>query len=425
MAKRLEPGFRGRDVKTLQRQLIRENDNALQMYGVDGSYGPETEQAVLTFQQKHSDIDNSGIADLTTQARLISVISYDLGSTGRGVKMLQEALMQFTIALPSGADGSYGPETKQGVQTFQQHNAILDNGIAGAVTFDTLDKALNTYYLEPGSSGTIYGSVTRMVQSQLNEVGFSLVVDGSYGPATEQAVRTFQEQEGLTVNGVAGPRTMNRLDIEAEAPLLDNEIITEAQKRGMITQSIDQTVQDRYIQKLESNPVFVKHVSEANASINAEALRIQDSDTQLISVFGTLDSDPDTTVFAIFDEANSELIRVSLTESNGTRYSDKAKFTTIEADGTKTIDEDVMWVDVEDQELQLQLEIKAALKDADTVSIASFSLPWGAIGCNIIAAVAGEITSFGILAIVGGGVPSLVVAGGGLVLGAVYGSVFC
>ena len=32
-------------------------------------------------------------------------------------------------------------------------------------------------------------------------------IDGHYGPATEQAVRRLQRRAGLSVDGVAGPRT--------------------------------------------------------------------------------------------------------------------------------------------------------------------------------------------------------------------------
>ena len=40
--------------------------------------------------------------------------------------------------------------------------------------------------------------------------------DGSFGPRTEDAVRSFQRQRGLTVDGLVGPQTMSEL----EAPLL-------------------------------------------------------------------------------------------------------------------------------------------------------------------------------------------------------------
>lgn len=58
---------------------------------------------------------------------------------------------------------------------------------------------------EAGASGDPY---VRWVQAALNRIlGFRLVVDGINGPATRSAVRSFQLQQGLTVDGVVGPRT--------------------------------------------------------------------------------------------------------------------------------------------------------------------------------------------------------------------------
>ena len=47
----------------------------------------------------------------------------------------------------------------------------------------------------------------RIVQAQLNAVGFPVVVDGSYGPQTAGAVSDFQRVYGLTVDGIVGPET--------------------------------------------------------------------------------------------------------------------------------------------------------------------------------------------------------------------------
>lgn len=45
--------------------------------------------------------------------------------------------------------------------------------------------------------------------------GFGLQADGSYGPNTGAAVRIYQRTHGLTVDGVAGPATMLKLESES------------------------------------------------------------------------------------------------------------------------------------------------------------------------------------------------------------------
>jgi hypothetical protein len=52
------------------------------------------------------------------------------------------------------------------------------------------------------------GSAVTDLQQRLKALGYDVgKVDGVYGPATVAAVRRFQQDLGLTVDGIAGPRT--------------------------------------------------------------------------------------------------------------------------------------------------------------------------------------------------------------------------
>jgi murein L,D-transpeptidase YcbB/YkuD len=63
--------------------------------------------------------------------------------------------------------------------------------------------------LRAGSSGT---SVTSL-QKALNQLGYSSgTADGTYGPATTQAVTAFQAAKGLPQDGVAGPTTLTAIN---------------------------------------------------------------------------------------------------------------------------------------------------------------------------------------------------------------------
>jgi hypothetical protein len=51
------------------------------------------------------------------------------------------------------------------------------------------------------------GAHVETVQAQLKARGWTISVDGSYGPGTEKVVRTFQQNKGLKADGVVGPVT--------------------------------------------------------------------------------------------------------------------------------------------------------------------------------------------------------------------------
>lgn len=63
------------------------------------------------------------------------------------------------------------------------------------------------------------GAKVKTLQDNLNKVGYKLTVDGIYGVATEKAVRAFQLQNGLVVDGIAGKATLSLL--EARVAKLD------------------------------------------------------------------------------------------------------------------------------------------------------------------------------------------------------------
>jgi hypothetical protein len=67
--------------------------------------------------------------------------------------------------------------------------------------------ARGTGYYRPGASRRV-----REVQRRLNRLGFaSGPVDGLFGPITQAAVRAYQRESGLEVDGIVGPRTLHGL----------------------------------------------------------------------------------------------------------------------------------------------------------------------------------------------------------------------
>lgn len=56
------------------------------------------------------------------------------------------------------------------------------------------------------------GTPVRWVQDKLNKAGYKLEVDGSFGSATDKAVRRFQNDRGLAVDGKVGPKTRKAME---------------------------------------------------------------------------------------------------------------------------------------------------------------------------------------------------------------------
>lgn len=55
------------------------------------------------------------------------------------------------------------------------------------------------------------GEEVRALQAHLVGYGYDIEVDGSFGPATEAAVKRYQEVNELTVDGKAGPQTRKHM----------------------------------------------------------------------------------------------------------------------------------------------------------------------------------------------------------------------
>lgn len=55
--------------------------------------------------------------------------------------------------------------------------------------------------------GTTRKGDTVLLQELLRQAGHTVKIDGEFGPGTEAAVRKFQRENGLVVDGVVGPKT--------------------------------------------------------------------------------------------------------------------------------------------------------------------------------------------------------------------------
>jgi peptidoglycan hydrolase-like protein with peptidoglycan-binding domain/tetratricopeptide (TPR) repeat protein len=117
---------------------------------------------------------------------------------------------------PGPIDGRYGPLTEQGVRRFQADHGLEVDGIAGRQTLATLSSPMTVLYPGAGSEVRDGSQVVRELQGHLSQVGDKPgAIDGRYGPLTEQAVRRFQADHGLQVDGIAAGQTFVELRNQA------------------------------------------------------------------------------------------------------------------------------------------------------------------------------------------------------------------
>lgn len=74
------------------------------------------------------------------------------------------------------------------------------------------DDPLNLVIPKVTAGDIVTTSDAKSVQEKLNKVGYQLAVDGVVGPMTKGAIIAFQRAYGLTDDGVAGPKTIAKLN---------------------------------------------------------------------------------------------------------------------------------------------------------------------------------------------------------------------
>lgn len=131
------------------------------------------------------------------------------GSTGPDVRRLQILLVMTKLLDFSGIDGNFGPQTQQAVKSFQQGNNLTADGVVGPTTWQALPADPNTQRLARGSTGPVVSALQKGLKafSGANTATDPGPVDGQFGQRTESAVRAYQTQQDIKVDGVVGDQT--------------------------------------------------------------------------------------------------------------------------------------------------------------------------------------------------------------------------
>lgn len=156
----------------------------------------------------------------------------------------------------------FGPATEEGVRRFQRQVNFTESlgmtlevdGIAGLNTLDIIysDDAPK-YCLLYGMEGD---DITDM-QDQLKDLGYMSAVTGNYLEKTVEALKDFQSENGLSSDGMCGPKTFELLysDEALESPTKRKQARTRANINEMIAAAKEQ-LGDKYVLGAEGPDKF-------------------------------------------------------------------------------------------------------------------------------------------------------------------------
>ena len=262
----LRQGSTGAAVFTLQRQLnrITKDYPFLGLLTVDGIFGRKMTETVKKFQKQFNltadgvvgrstwykisyiYVSVKDLAELTSEGETFSGTlpdgSWNLGSsvlkqgsTGSEVEQVQfwlSTLAQYESSIPSvTVDGVYGSGTAAAVRAFQRRYGLTVDGIVGQATWNSIYNEYSSIQTDiappnvdtpgqfPGTTLAVgsRGNDVKQMQFYLRIISNSnsaipaITADGIFGSATERAVRAFQQFYGLTVDGLVGKLTWNKI----------------------------------------------------------------------------------------------------------------------------------------------------------------------------------------------------------------------
>lgn len=136
------------------------------------------------------------------------------GDTGPEVRDIQQRLGELGLLEAPDQPGTFDERTVEAVRILQQQRRLSATGIVNDDTWRALVEAgwrLGDRLLYE-TSPMLRGDDVRELQQRLTRLGFDTTwVDGVFGPRTSDAVREFQANTGLEVDGLAGPVVVEQL----------------------------------------------------------------------------------------------------------------------------------------------------------------------------------------------------------------------
>lgn len=254
----LRSGYTGEDVRSVQLRLT---ELGYYTGTINATYDASTIASVRAFQRRNG-LTVDGLAGSGTNSRLFSASALPAvtsqptaaptpspspsptattgytvptrtlrsGSSGDDVATVQRRLTELGYYTTT-VTGEYGTATVAAVTAFQQQNGLSVDGVAGRKTYQMLfSSAARPAPLptaqptaSPTQTATSYtllksgskGDAVTALQNRLKALGYTVNVNGTYDATTTSAVKSFQTNNYLTVDGLAGNETQTILYSDA------------------------------------------------------------------------------------------------------------------------------------------------------------------------------------------------------------------
>jgi len=178
----------------------------------DGIYGPATKKAAIRAHQAYLNgtygigLEEDGVWGPATYYATRSLRE---GDDSDDVYVWQGLLYGAGLD-PKMFDGEYGHCTRVATEDFQTGVSLHPTGVADRYTWARMFGAGRPKHTTLRRGDT--GPEVRYLQELLTNAGYAVATDGSFGAATEAAVRAFQAENGLETDGIVGAKTWEALE---------------------------------------------------------------------------------------------------------------------------------------------------------------------------------------------------------------------
>ncbi len=146
-----------------------------------------------------------------------------------GLRLVQQQLNRIGYA-SGNVDGLWGDQTRQALESFQRMQGMEPTGNLNLVTIQALglpQVLAGAEYQDPSSQRSsqqraagegaplfVSPATVRIIQQQLNRIGFDPgQVDGHWGEGTSNAIRNYEEANGLEPTGNVNLRLISSLGL--------------------------------------------------------------------------------------------------------------------------------------------------------------------------------------------------------------------